>query len=654
MRPEDLELIYQLGTPQVHPSGQWAVVSAIRPDFSSDAYTGQLWQIWLDGRYEPRRLTRGFRDTAPRFSADGSLLAFLRAEQGKVAQLMVMSATGSEPVALSDQPAGVLDFDWSADGRQIAFTARVRQEGRYQTREGIDADSEDPRHITELQFHANGLGYTADQRSNLFVVEVPDIFSEPLIVPVGRASNSEIPVSLVPEAKKLSQVAADVIQPCFSPDGKAIFAVAALHDSADQDLITDIWSWPVAGGAPTRLTNQTMTSLHPVVNNKNIAFLGTDMGTSGIDFIGQNPSVWQIPIDGGKPQLLTSTQTAHMSTVVACEQGFLAVEDYRGLSRIHRLTTDSDEIIGGGVLVTAVAAVPNSSDVIAAVATPTSAGDLILISGEKQQVITDFSATLREHTSLVESQELVATAPDGYPIHGWVLTPAGSGPHPTLLCIHGGPFAAYTGAFFDEFQVYVAAGYAVVACNPRGALGYGEDHGKAIKNDLGNLDYQDVMAFLDHALATNPTLDRDRLGIQGGSYGGYMTAWVIAHDHRFKGAIVERGFLDPTSFPGASDIGWFFQQEYLSRDRAFTDSRSPMALVDQVKTPTLVIHSEKDLRCPISQGYRYFTELKLKGIESELLVFPGENHELTRSGRPWHRRQRFEAILQWWSQHLSK
>jgi len=200
--------------------------------------------------------------------------------------------------------------------------------------------------------------------------------------------------------------------------------------------------------------------------------------------------------------------------------------------------------------------------------------------------------------------------------------------------------------------VYADAGYAVVMCNPRGSSSYGEAHGQAIKGTMGDRDMVDIIAFLDHALATVPNLDASRAGVMGGSYGGYMTAWIIAHDHRWKGAIVERAYLDPRSFVGASDIGWFFAAQYNTDDQATMDAQSPLLLSDQVTTPTLVLHSEDDLRCPIAPALRYYTELKMRGLDVEMLIFPGETHELSRSGRPWHRKQRFDAILDWWSRHM--
>jgi dipeptidyl aminopeptidase/acylaminoacyl peptidase len=169
---------------------------------------------------------------------------------------------------------------------------------------------------------------------------------------------------------------------------------------------------------------------------------------------------------------------------------------------------------------------------------------------------------------------------------------------------------------------------------------------------MGTVDLDDVLAFLDGAVAADPRLDGARTGILGGSYGGYLTAWTIAHDHRFQGAIVERGYLDPSFFVGTSDIGWFFSDQYVGEDPARIAAQSPQAVVDRVTTPTLVLHSEQDLRCPLSQAERYFHSLKKNGVDTELVVFPGENHELSRGGRPRHRLQRFEIILDWWARHL--
>jgi dipeptidyl aminopeptidase/acylaminoacyl peptidase len=278
-------------------------------------------------------------------------------------------------------------------------------------------------------------------------------------------------------------------------------------------------------------------------------------------------------------------------------------------------------------------------------------GDVAVVEGAGLRRLTDFSVPLRS-AGIIEPRELTVTGRDGYPVHGWVLVPEGEGPHPVLLNIHGGPFASYTHALFDEAQVYAAAGYAVVMSNPRGSAGYGQEHGRVIRQRMGTVDLTDVLDFLDGAIAEVPGLDAERVGIMGGSYGGYLTAWAIAHDHRFAASIVERGFLDPDAFVGTSDIGSFFGDEYTGTDPELMRSQSPQAVVDQVRTPTLVLHSSHDLRCPLGQAERYYAALKRRGAETELVIFPGEDHELSRSGRPRHRQERFDIILDWWAQHL--
>jgi dipeptidyl aminopeptidase/acylaminoacyl peptidase len=220
-----------------------------------------------------------------------------------------------------------------------------------------------------------------------------------------------------------------------------------------------------------------------------------------------------------------------------------------------------------------------------------------------------------------------------------------------LLTVHGGPFTQYGWTLFDETQVYVSAGYAVVQCNPRGSSGYGSAHGRAIQGAWGERDVADVLAFLDAALE-DPALDADRVGIMGGSYGGYLTTLLIGRTTRFAAAISERAMTDPVSFVGSSDIGWFFPDVYLGTEPERVAAQSPLAAAGKITTPTLVIHSEEDWRCPLEQGARLYVELKRRGVPTELLLFPGEGHELSRSGRPRHRLARFEHILRWWARWL--
>jgi dipeptidyl aminopeptidase/acylaminoacyl peptidase len=254
---------------------------------------------------------------------------------------------------------------------------------------------------------------------------------------------------------------------------------------------------------------------------------------------------------------------------------------------------------------------------------------------------------------------------DGSEVDAWVVRPAGFEPgkrYPTILCVHGGPFTQWGSAFFDEFQVYSAAGYVVLYSNPRGSSGYTEAWGRAIRGPLdgggpgwGTVDFEDVTAVVDTALERFDFIDPDRLGVMGGSYGGFMTSWVVSHSNRFKAAISERAVNHMVSAFGSSDIFWIFQRQFGGPMWDNVDTWlefSPATYARNIETPLLILHSENDLRCSIEQGEHLFTLLRLMGKEVEMLRFPAEGHELTRSGSPMHRVQRFDAVLDWWARYL--
>jgi dipeptidyl aminopeptidase/acylaminoacyl peptidase len=289
--------------------------------------------------------------------------------------------------------------------------------------------------------------------------------------------------------------------------------------------------------------------------------------------------------------------------------------------------------------------------VVAVVATPQSAGEVVVLEENGLRTLTDYSKTLRNR-GLRPVEELITTSPDGYPVHGWLVLPEGEGPHPVLRVVHGGPFGQQDWGVFDEAQVYASAGYAVVLGNPRGSAGYGQAHGRAITRGFGTVDVDDVLALLDAALE-RPDLDASRVGLMGGSYGGFMTSWLAAHHgERFRAAWSERAVNAWDSMLGSSDIGYTFVDAYIGSDPEVLRDRSPLYHADKITIPFAVVHSENDWRCPLEQGQRMFVALRRAGVEAEFLLFPGEGHELTRSGRPRHRAQRFDAVLEWWARHL--
>jgi dipeptidyl aminopeptidase/acylaminoacyl peptidase len=668
VKPDQIELLTTTGAPTLHPDGSRLVVAATRPDLRADSYVGQLWEVTLDGGR--RRLTRGFRDTAPRYSPDGELLLFLRAAPAGKPQLFAVRASGGEPVQVTDQPLGVAGFDISPDSQTIVLAARVPEHGRYGTLDGVGAGLEDPRLITQYKYRMNGLGYTTDKRSQLFTVPVPDLEAEPYITAVGRLKQEqpEGPGALeeqgaVPAAVQLTTADADHLEPVFSADGRRILFTAALGPDADETLVSDIHSIALDGSDSRRLTNQGgdtrlgCAAPRPSADGAWLFFLASDLSPSGLDFVARNTALYALALDDPQDvRRLSDPETVDFGDVQEIvtdgPDSVLVFNRSRGKGELLRVSAagETDTLVTGPTVVTGAAS--SGGAVVVSYTDPTTSGDVAVVDGSSLRPLSDFSAALRTETRIGDLQERTYTAPDGTPVHGWVVLPEGDGPHPVLLVIHGGPFAQYGWGYFDEAQVYAAAGYAVLLCNPRGAAGYGQAHGRVIKEAMGTVDLDDVLAFLEGALADFDGMDSERLGVMGGSYGGYLTAWTIAHDHRFQAAIVERGYLDPPSFVGSSDIGWFFSEQYTGTDPAHVEEQNPFAKIGSVRTPAFVIHSEEDLRCPIEQAQRYYTALKKQGVETEMLVFPGETHELSRSGSPWHRRQRFDHILRWWAKYL--
>lgn len=710
MRPDQLELMISTGTPTLAPDGRRMVVATSRPDFATDGYTGQLWLVTTDGSTPPRRLTRGYADSSPRFSPDGSLVAFLRAGVGAAPQLAVLPVDGGEARVLTDRHLGVQGFNWSPDSAWLCFTSPEPEDGRYGTMEGVGAAQEDPRLVTGPDYRINGVGYTEDRLARLYEIAVPGLDEEPVFAPRGRAARDRDREQAAraaaadleqdprfPRAHELTDGTRAAADPVYAADSRHIFFTTTPAAGFGKDLRSAVAvvearpaERPGAADAdgdprdarPIRLvaggSRETVSYDGACVsrNGEWLYLLGSDLGESGQDFVASNTAVyvlsaaaavrhargdWERAATELTPRRLTDSAAMNCSggpLRLSGQDNVLALAEDRGRTVLVWMTHHGHP----EVLVEMDGSVTGASEaggtLAVAYATPESPGQVgIQHRGSGLVPLFDPNQALQEQTTVVRSQERTYASADGTPVHGWVALPQGEGPHPVLLNIHGGPYAQYTGDWFDETQVLVEAGYAMVMCNPRGSNGYGAHHGAAVQHAMGTVDLEDILGFLDGALAEfgaqgTGDMDVDRLGVMGGSYGGLMTALATAHDHRFTAAIVERGYLDPLSALGSSDIGWFFTPEYFGGDREAVERQSPMAQVHRVRTPTLVIHSEDDLRCPLEHAQRYYQALWSQGVESELLIFPGENHELSRSGTPWHRRARFEHQLRWWGRHL--
>ena len=384
----------------------------------------------------------------------------------------------------------------------------------------------------------------------------------------------------------------------------------------------------------------------------------TSDGSLYAEFVQALESRFQVEDEGELSDLLPDLDRDAVPPVRVTDDGrvFVLVED-RGA--VHLLAVDGGEaqvVVGGAQTVTVF---DTDGDRVVYTAThSTDPGELWVLHGGEARVLTAHNEALREELLPVEHFTFER---DGAEIDAWMVLPAEDAGDdvPLLVNIHGGPTAQYGHAFFDEFQVEAGAGYAVVGCNPRGSSGRGHDWSTAVVGawmDEGSVDILDLEALADATVARSERIDADRIGIMGGSYGGYATARILARTDRYGSAIVERGLLMWPSFGGTSDIGAYFDEMFLQRslpgDIEDQWLASPVRTADRITTPTLVLHSLQDHRCPPEQAQQFFSMLRRNGVTSELLLFPDESHELSRSGAPKHRVERFEAVLDWHDRFL--
>lgn len=633
MQISDLSRFRNLADPTLSPDGSRAVFTVSRIDLDENEYRSELWMAPTDGGEAPRRLTSGPRDMQPKFSPDGRWLSFVRVAKEAKPQVYVLPVEGGDARRVTDEHMGAGNAAWSPDSRRLVYVSRVAEPGRYGTEKEIPPEKEAPRRITSRKFHIDGVGYTRDRRPHLFVVDV-EVDSKPVQITDGDW---------------------DDVAPAWSPDGSLIAFASERHETRESDLITDIYVVSPEGGDVRRVSDSSVPAMHPVFASDETLVFFAD---SHPDVVGRDVQLFSVPVTGGAPTPLTDAEDWHLDSYGSgSEQPLLldgdaviTLNQRRGALELVRVPLDGSGpkvLVGGPRQV--LAADRAGGVTVLLIADDTNTGELVVLADDGERALTDFGAALTNE--LFPMHEIDTTAPDGYPVHGWVVKPKGDGPFPVLLAVHGGPFAAYGWVPYDEAQVYAGAGYAVVLGNPRGASGYGEAHGRAIVGDLGNLDRADLLALLEAAVE-DPQLDGDRLGVMGGSYGGFMTTLLAGTDQRFTAGISERAVNVWDSFTGSSDIGWFFVENYCGSDLQRQHEQSPLTYADNITMPMLIIHSEEDWRCPVEQAHRLFERLQRKGVESEMLLFPGEGHELSRSGLPSHRVARFEAILEWWGRHL--
>ncbi len=627
MDPRDLSKLVLVSNPALSDGVAYFV--ATRINLKRDRYESSIWELDLSS-LEGRTLLPGPSDMAP--LPKGSRIAFLsRRGLGKKARgigLWVLEKGGA-PRRLAYFPLGVMDLGWSPDGSKLAVVAYTGK------------PEPDVKHVEGLPLWVNDFGYAYNVESHLYIVD----------------ARSGLKTRITEGWAKVKHAA-------WSPDGRYI-AYTVAKDQLRPYLV-DLVIYDTRTKEHRTLARGLTSDHHLAWSPKSdaVAIAGHKMPRG---FSSHN-RIYVYWLDGtercltcGFDRNVVNTLNSDVrgpsfSPVVQWDGDFIYfVATVGGSGELYRTDLEGriERVVGGEGVVDEFAV--GGGKVLYTYMTADSPKELYLYEDGKAVRLTGFNDAAKEALGFAKPERFTFKASDGVEIEGWVLRPRGGGKRPWVLYIHGGPKTAYGWSFMFEFQLLASRGYAVVYTNPRGSDGYSEEFAD-IRCKYGERDYQDLMEAVDYVLSRFDFLDERKIAVAGGSYGGFMTNWIITHTDRFAAAITQRSICDWISMFGTTDIGWYFVEDQICctpwRDRERCVEKSPLFYATNVKTPTLVIHSIEDYRTWLDQGIAFYTALKLNGVEARLVLFPGESHELTRKGKPKHRVEDLRQKLEWLERHL--
>ncbi len=669
---QDLFKIVTVSEPRFSPDGQWLAFVRTEIDRENNGYRSAIWRVPAGGG-PLRQFTSGERrDSAPRWSPDGRWLAFVsnRGPEKAKPQIYLMPTDGGEACQLTKMENGVDEPAWSPDGSYLAFTSRLsaeemaagedqepdalpdpeEQRRRAEEKEKKEKEKADPRVISRFAYRAE-TSYFDDRTAHLYVLEVdPE---------TGQASGSP---------RRLTNDARNYHDPRWLPDGSALLAMADRQPGED-DLFyyPDLVRVPLAAGAPVILTGPDTADHNPrpSPDGRWIAY----NSLPAAELSTANAEIRLIPVGGGEPRTLTTELDAHPRELSWLPDGqglcFLVAE--RGRIDLRRISIEGgpvDTLLTADRGMLAYDLSPDGHRVAFVASTDRAPYDLyvadLATGGEGR--LTEVNAGWLSEKALGQVDDLWFESADGTSIQGWIVTPPDFDPtrkYPLVLSIHGGPHAMWSRhepTMWHEWHVLAAQGYVVFACNPRGSDGYGHDFRATLRNRWGEADLPDLQAGMEQVIARG-YVDPERLVITGGSYGGFMTVWVIGHDDRFKAAVAQRGVYDLISFYSTTDIPLFAEREFSTTPWQDPDrlwSYSPVAYVENIHTPLLLIHSENDFRVPIPTAEGLFVALRRLRREVQMVRYPRDGHELSRSGEPKHRVDRLERIIDWFDRYVKE
>lgn len=694
-RPDDVYRLRIATEPQLSPDSRLAVVTLQTVATGFDGYRRAIWLVPTDGSSVARQLTLGARhDHHPRFSPDGRTLAFLSDRRGLIEdephhstfepkdredvwQAHLLPLEGGEARRVTDLPRGIEGFEWSPDGTRLVVVSAARAATREENarRRGIEGQPtpgrpppSDYRFVDRLDYMLNGKGFIYDRVTHLWIVDVatgaasrltdgPVSDHDPAWSPDGQriafSSNRRRDPDLF-ERRDIHAVEVETRQvtavtrgprsvfgwPAWLPDGETIAAFGHRQEGRAGSR-NDIWLFAANGSDATPTGGRNLSARHDLMP-------GSTMNSD-------------VTVEGG-PQAIPSVdgRWLHFSAPIdgAYELWRIGVAD----GRLERLTEGRHYISGWDA-----GAAPGKNGrrrpltrIVYLRSMPTEPPDLWVLETDGAapaagpRRLTGFNVDLLADLEIREPQGRQSTV-DGRQIQGWFI-PAGDGPRPLVVEIHGGPHTLYGWSPSWEFQLLAAAGIGVFYCNPRGSEGYGQAFNDANHRDWGPGPMRDILAGVD-SLVADGLADPDRLGMTGGSYGGYLTNWIIAHDQRFRAAMTCRSVSDMTMLFLTGDIsgGDWANIEFDATpwaDPAYYREISPISYADRIRTPLLIQHSEHDLRTTIGQAEALFTVLRSHRRPVRLMRVPEETHDLTRSGTPFRRVENLAIVVDWFRHFL--
>ncbi len=648
---KDLFALQCVTDPHIRPDGRMVAYVRVAYDIMTDRPRRSIWLVDTDTGTQTPLVTGPGASYSPRWSPDGKRLAYVSSESGH-SQLFVRWMQSGEAARITDLTETPEDLAWAPDGRSIAFIMMTPDDkanlGAPPPRPEGANWAEPLTVITDIKYRADGEGYLKPGYTHAFVVSAEGGFPRQLTF---GAFNEEGPLS-------------------WTPDGRYILLSGNRTDGWQRDAVnSEIYQVSVADAAVTQLTHRVGPDRAPRVSpdGKKIAYLGYDDHLLGY----QNVRLYIMDRDGRNAHSISDSLDRSIDDEQWAADGRSLYVQYtdKAITRVARLALDGHlqqvadglagsqldrPYTGGGFTVSSNAIVAFTSG-----ATDHPA-DLAIARGTHVTRLTRLNDDLFAVRKLASVEPLAVTSSvDKRPIDAWLVKPPNwdtSRKYPLILEIHGGPYASYGPVFSTDDQLYAAAGYMVVYANPRGSTSYGEEFANFIQHDYPSHDYDDLISAVDAAIATG-WVNPEQLFVTGGSGGGVLTAWIVGKTHRFRAAATQKPVINWGSFALTTDIATYVPKYWFGRlpweDPETYWKHSPLSLVGNVTTPTLVVVGGEDYRTPVSDSEQYYEALQLRGVPTALVKVPGASHGGL-AARPSQSAAKASAILAWFDRYRAR